>query len=258
MRLANKVAVVTGAAGGIGEATARLFAREGARVVLADILETRAAAHAADIVASGGHAVGVGCDVRAPDSVRAVINRAVATWGRLDALVNNVGVNFHAAIGDMDEDVFWECLNINLASVYRGCHCAAPVMVRQGGGSIVNISSVQAIMGFRTFSAYATAKAGILGLTRQMAVDYGAAGIRVNAILPGGVDTPMNWAETLGQDRAEVRRRSAARNALPRIGEPLDVAYGALYLASDEAAWVTGHSLVIDGGLSIAGSRQDE
>ena len=162
-RLAGKVAVVTGAAGGIGEATARLLAREGARVVLADYMGEAVTAHAADIGRAGGEAVGVTADVRVMDDVRRAIETATDRWDRLDVLHNNVGVNFHAPIGEASEEHFLECLNINLLSVYRGCHVAAPIMQAQGGGSIINTSSVQGIMGFDTYSAYASAKAGMLG-----------------------------------------------------------------------------------------------
>lgn len=259
MRLENKVAVVTGAAGGIGAATARLFAREGAKVVLADYMGERAQANAKAIVADGGAAIGLEFDARQSADVERVIQAALDTWGRLDVLHNNVGVNFHDLVGDASEAHFLECLNINLLSVYRGCHFAAPVMQRQVGGSIINTSSVQALMGFRTFAAYATAKAGILGLTRQMAVDYAPSKIRINAILPGGVDTPMWRAEaaTLPDINTAIAE-SAARIPLGRLGTPDDIAYCALYLASDESAWVTGQSFVIDGGLSIAGNRPNE
>ena len=224
-RLAGKVAVVTGAAGGIGEATARLFAREGARVVLADYMGEAVAAHAADIEQAGGQAVGVTADVREMADVRRAIETATDRWGRLDVLHNNVGVNFHALIGEASEEHFLECLNINLLSVYRGCHVAAPIMQAQGGGSIINTSSVQGIMGFDTYSAYASAKAGMLGLTRQMAVDYGCHGIRVNAVLPGGIDTPMWRAEVAAvPDIQALIDESASRIPLQRIGEAEDIA----------------------------------
>ena len=240
-RLAGKVAVVTGAAGGIGESTARLFAREGARVVLADYMGEAVAAHAADIEEGGGQAVGVTADVREMDDVRRAIETATDRWGRLDVLHNNVGVNFHALIGEASEEHFLECLNINLLSVYRGCHVAAPIMQAQGGGSIINTSSVQGIMGFDTYSAYASAKAGMLGLTRQMAVDYGCHGIRVNAVLPGGIDTPMWRAEVAAvPDIQALIDESASRIPLQRIGEADDIANAVLFLASDESSYVTG------------------
>ena len=258
-RLAERVAVVTGAAGGIGEATARLMAHEGASVVLADYMGDRVADHAADIRSTGSNAVGIETDVRDLNEVRRVIETATDYFGRIDILHNNVGVNFHNLVGDASEEHFLECLNINLLSVYRGCHVAAPIMKAQGSGSIINTSSVQGLMGFRTFAAYATAKAGILGLTRQMAVDYGPSGIRVNAVLPGAVDTPMWRAEVATTtDYAAEIEASAQRTPLQRIGTPEDIAQAVLYLASDASSFVTGQQLVVDGGFSIAGSRPNE
>ena len=258
-RLTGKTALVTGAAGGIGEATARLFANEGASVVLADYMGDRVLAHAATIQPEAGEVVGIQMDARDSAAVQQAIDVATDRWGRLDILHNNVGVNFHAPIGEATEDHFIECLNINLLSVYRGCHAAAPVMQAQGNGSIINTSSVQGIMGFNTYSAYATAKAGMLGLTRQMAVDYGPFGIRVNAVLPGAVDTPMWRAEVATvPDHREVVQASARRVPLQRIGTAQDIAHAVLYLASDDASFVTGQQLVVDGGLSIAGSRPNE
>ena len=257
-RLADRVAVITGAAGGIGEATARLLAHEGASVVLADYMGGRVADHAADLRNAGHNAVGVATDVRDLHQVRRAIETATDRFGRLDILHNNVGVNFHNLIGDASEEHFLECLNINLLSVYRGCHVAAPIMKAQGRGSIINTSSVQGLMGFRTFAAYATAKAGILGLTRQMAVDYGPSGIRVNTVLPGAVDTPMWRAEVATTDYAAEIKASAQRTPLQRIGTPEDIAQAVLYLASDASTFVTGQQLVVDGGLSIAGSRPND
>lgn len=258
-RLADRVAVITGAAGGIGEATARLLAHEGASVVLADYMGDRVADHATDLRNAGHNAVGVATDVRDLHQVRRAIETATDRFGRLDILHNNVGVNFHNLIGDASEEHFLECLNINLLSVYRGCHVAAPIMKAQGRGSIINTSSVQGLMGFRTFAAYATAKAGILGLTRQMAVDYGPSGIRVNTVLPGAIDTPMWRAEVATTtDYAAEIEASAQRTPLQRIGTPEDIAQAVLYLASDASSFITGQQLVVDGGLSIAGSRPND
>ena len=257
MRLADKVVVVTGAASGIGAASAQRFSKEGARVVLADILEDEAHAKAEIINARGGTAVAIKCDVRQADDVHRAVKTAVDRWGRLDVMFNNAGVNVHGLVGDMSEEAFFECIDLNLASVYRGCHFAAPIMERQHGGSIINTSSIQAVRGFWTFPAYAAAKAGILGLTRQIAVDYGKAGVRVNAILPGAINTPMSQAELLhmGKNALETNDRVPL---LSRWGTPEEVASTALFLASDDSSYITGQSILVDGGFSIAGTRPGE
>ena len=254
MRLEGKVAVVTGAATGIGRAAAVLFAREGARVVFGDVNDVEADETLRLVGQAGGDAIFVHCDVRQGDDVRRLVAAAVTTHGRLDVMMNNVGVNFYGKVHETSEEDWAACLNLNLGGVYRGMREAIPHLLRGGGGSIVNTASNQGLVAFNGFAAYAAAKGGIVQLTRQAALDYAPDGIRVNCICPGAVRTPMN-PELLDPslDGGARLERSSSRIPMLRIGEPEEIAQAALYLASDESSWMTGLALVIDGGVTIKG-----
>ncbi|HXG02933.1 MAG TPA: SDR family NAD(P)-dependent oxidoreductase [Candidatus Binatia bacterium] len=250
-RLAGKVAVVTGAGSrgpevGNGKATAVLFAREGARVLCVDLVKERAEETAALIAGEGGEAHPFVADVARRDDTRAMVAAAVERWGGLDILHNNVGIESRLDLMDLTEAEWDRVMAVDLKSMFLATQAAVPALTARGGGAVVCVSSVAALRGHGR-TAYAAAKAGVIGLVRSLAVQLGPRGIRVNAIAPGRVWTPM--VEDLGPEARERRRRSAP---LGTEGTAWDVAWGAVYLASDEARWVTGHTLVIDAGLSVA------
>jgi NAD(P)-dependent dehydrogenase (short-subunit alcohol dehydrogenase family) len=244
MRLKDKVAVVTGAAHGMGEAEARLFAAEGAKTVVADILGEAAAAIAADIRAAGGEAIAVTIDVTSEPQWQALIARTLATYGRLDILVNNAGIS-SSSVGEPDGLAGWQRLiAVNQTSVFLGTKLAAEQMAKTGGGSIVNISSIMGFVGGSSgHPAYCASKGAVRIYTKAAAVRYGPRGVRVNSVHPGYMP-PMLNATNAGE-----RVDKVALTPLRRLGEPIEVAYGVLFLASDEASFVTGTELVIDGGF---------
>ena len=243
MRLQDKVAIVTGAAHGMGEAEARLFAREGARVVVADMLAEKGEAVAADIRAGGGTAMFAAIDVSREADWQALIAATLAAYGRLDILVNNAGIS-GSSVGDPDSTEGWHrIIAINQTSVFLGTKLAAEQMMAGGGGSIVNISSIMGFVGSDSgHPAYHASKGAVRIYSKAAAVRYGPRGVRVNTVHPGYMPAMLN--STNGNERAD----KIAQTPLRRLGEPLDVAYGVLFLASDEAAFVTGTELVIDGG----------
>jgi NAD(P)-dependent dehydrogenase (short-subunit alcohol dehydrogenase family) len=260
MRLEQKVAIVTGGANGIGRATAVLFAREGASVVVADRDAAAGAACVREIGTAGGTAHFVETDVSSDASVSALVAATVERFGGVDVLVNCAGVDVLASVVDTEPERWHRVLDVNLASVYRTCRAAIPHMIRHGGGAIVNVASLQGMFGWPHYAAYAASKAGIIGLTRQVAVDYADANIRSNAISPGGIATALgeNSARLEPALAADPAPLAAAQDDAPAAppsrlrwpGRPEDVAYAALYLASDEAAHISAHNLVVDGGAS--------
>jgi NAD(P)-dependent dehydrogenase (short-subunit alcohol dehydrogenase family) len=254
MRLAGKVAVIAGAATGIGRATAVTFAREGATVVFGDVNDAEAQETLRLAMAEDGAVEFVHCDVQVGEDVKNLVDTAARMHGRVDVMFNNVGVNFFGKVHETSEEEWARCLNLNLAGVFRGMKYAIPYMLEQGGGSIINTASVQGLVAFNGFAAYAAAKGGIVQLTRQSAFDYAPDKIRINCICPGTIRTPMNpeiFDPSL--DGGERLRRSGSRTPLGRVGEAQDIANAALYLASDEAEWVTGHIMVVDGGIVVKG-----
>ena len=244
MRLKDKVAIVTGGAHGMGEAEARLFAKEGAAVVVADRLEKEGQAVAADICASQGRAIFVPIDVTSETDWQNLIARTIAAYGRLDILVNNAGIS-GSAVGPHDELAGWtRLLEVNATSVFLGTKLAAAEMAKTGGGSIVNISS---IMGFvanaEGHPGYSASKGAVWLYTKSAAVRYGPSGVRVNSVHPGYLP-PMLNATNQGMRESKIEA-----TPLRRLGEAIDVAWGVLFLASDEASFITGTELVIDGGF---------
>jgi len=243
MRLAGKVAIITGAAGSMGAEEARLFAREGAKVVVADVVQADAEAVAAAIRDAGGEAMFQHLDVTDDSSWERVIAATVARYGRLDILVNNAGISSSAA-GDRDGEEGWDLLlNTNAKSVFLGTRRAAKEMAKTGGGSIVNISSMLAMVGSATnHPAYHASKAAVRNYTKAAAVRYGPLNIRVNSVHPGLLP-PMRNATHVTSRLAQI-----AQIPLGRAGEAIEVAHGVLFLASDEASFITAAELTIDGG----------
>jgi NAD(P)-dependent dehydrogenase (short-subunit alcohol dehydrogenase family) len=245
--LSGKVGVITGAASGVGRATALRFAAEGARVVVADYNEPAGQAVARELAEAGGEALAVKVDVSRAAEVEAMVAATVAEFGRLDVLFNNAAV---ALVGrdnrvtEIAEDVWDYVLSVNLKGVYLSCKHAIPVMAANGGGSVINNVSIAALVAEPDLDAYTAAKGGVLSLSRSVAANYAPQGIRCNSICPGLIRTPMAAGIS-----ADVLERFE-RETLLAIGEPEDVAHLVVYLASDEARYVTGATFVIDGGYT--------
>lgn len=250
-RIAGKVAYITGAGTGIGRAAAQLFAREGATIVIAEYNETNGLAVAEAINASGGKATFVRTDVTNEESVRESIAAAVEFAGRIDVLYNNAGgsSSVDAQVTDCPVEEFWRTVNVDLFGTWVTCKYGIAAMMRTGGGSVINSSSVFALVGTRGKDAYTAAKGGISAITRSMAVEYAPHGIRVNALAPAVTKTPRVIG--LLEAQPEVLHKTSERQLLGLI-EPGDVALTALYLASDESKMTTGQIFPIDGGFSIS------
>ena len=250
-RLLGKVAIVTGAATGIGRATAVLFAREGAKVVVADINEGAGQETVQEIVRSGGEAAFVCMDVCHDSDVERMVRTAVERYGKLNVLTNNAGILKYGTVENTPPEDWHRVIDTNLSSVYRCCRHAIPAMTKSGPGAITNIASVQGVAGFQNAAAYAASKGGIIALTRQIARDFAVNSIRVNCICPGVVLTPI-FGSALDSplNREAMLNEMADHSQLGTYGLPEDIAYAALYLASDESAFVTGAALVVDGGLT--------
>ncbi len=248
-RFAGRTAIVTAAGSGIGAATARRFAQEGACVVVADLSGKRAEATASAIVADGGQAVWIKMDASEPDAVQATVQLALDRWGRIDVLVNNAGYGEPALLADCSLESWNRTLAVTLTSVFLGLKYGLPVMRRQGRGVVVNTASISGTAGDYGMAAYNAAKAGVINLTRAAALECARDGIRVNCVCPGGIDTRVT--QVLAGDRAdEARRAMAAVHPLGRMGEADEIANTILFLASDEASFITGAALVADGGLT--------
>jgi NAD(P)-dependent dehydrogenase (short-subunit alcohol dehydrogenase family) len=249
-RLTGKVAIVTGAGSrgpglGNGKATAILFAREGARVLCVDRVAERAEETVALVRAEGGEAAAHAADVTQAAECEGMVAAALARWGGLDILHNNVGIESRKDLLDVSEAEWDQVMAVDLKSMFLATRSAVPRLIERGGGAIICVSSVAALRGHGR-TAYAAAKAGVLGFVRSLAVQLGPQGVRINAIAPGMVWTPM--VEALGEAARERRRQAAP---LGTEGTGWDVGWSAVYLASDEARWVTGQTLVIDGGLTM-------
>jgi NAD(P)-dependent dehydrogenase (short-subunit alcohol dehydrogenase family) len=252
--LRDKIALITGAASGIGAAAARLFADEGAALAVMDIDETGGAAVARDITGRGGRALFVAGDVSDAEDCARAVKQTVETFGGLDVLFNNAGTIRRASVLEIDEKEWDHAMAVNVKSVYLMSRHAIPVMQEAGGGSIINTSSGWGLAGGRRAVSYCASKGAVVLLTKAMALDHGAQNIRVNCVCPGDTDTPMlrHEAEQLGEPVGQFLAEAADR-PLRRILSPEDVARAALYLASDASASVTGISLVVDGG-GLAGA----
>jgi len=247
-KLEGKVALITGAASGIGRATALLFAQEGAKLVAVDIDETKGQQVIEEISGMGGKAVFVRADVSKPEDVKAMVQTAVETYGRLDVLFNNAGImGEQGPIVDQTVKNWNRVLAINLTGVFLGMKYGIPAMLKGGGGSIINTSSAAGLVGFAGICAYCASKGGVIQLTKGVALEYAQQGIRVNAICPGTCLTPM--AEGLmAAGGEEVRKYLEAQQPIGRFGHPEEVAQMALFLASDESSFCTGAPFIVDGG----------
>ena len=251
MRLKGKVCIVTGGGSGIGRATCLLFAKEGASVVVADKRQEAAEAVAAEGAAAGATMLPTMMDVSRDDDAQRVVHQTVVAFGRLDVLVNNAGYGFAGTVVDTDEEAWDDLMAVNVRGVYLCSKHAIPAMAKNGGGAIVNTASVVAAVGIRNRAAYCASKGAVAALTRAIAIDHVAEGIRCNAVAPGTIDTPY-FDEILRKSpvAADSRKALEARQLLGRLGTPEEIAAGILFLASDESRFATGTILTIDGGMT--------
>jgi NAD(P)-dependent dehydrogenase (short-subunit alcohol dehydrogenase family) len=252
MRLDGKVTIITGGGSGMGRTAAELFAKEGARVVVADFSEASGRETVARVEAAGGRATFVKADVSNEDDARGMVQHAVATFGRVDALYNNAGVMPEADHSVIDTDVAtWDqVMAVNVRGVFLGCKYAIPQMLDQGSGSIINIASFVAILGCSVpQDAYTASKGAVLALTRSLAVQFAGRGVRSNAISPGPIETPLLMDWLLKDEAAKQLRLN--RNPSGRFGKPEEIVNVGIYLASDESRWTNGSNFVIDGGITV-------
>jgi NAD(P)-dependent dehydrogenase (short-subunit alcohol dehydrogenase family) len=251
MRLKEKVALVTGAASGIGRATAMLFGQEGAKVMCADLDAEGAERVAQQIAGSGGEAASTQADVSQAADVQRMIQETVERWDRMDVLVNNAGIVFLLPVTQVPEEQWDQLMNVNLKGVYLGCKYGIPQMVGQGKGTIVNTASIAGLRGFATYDTYCASKGGVVQLTKALAVEFARMNIRVNCVCPSIIDTAMldGGVVEMGMDKTEFVALAGQAHPMGRIGRAEEVAAAILFLASEEASFITGVALPVDGGL---------
>ena len=250
-RLAGKVCIVTGGGSGIGRAICLLFGQEGAEVIAADKNPESAAHTVSKLERLGGRGTSLEVDVSLAHSVSGMVDAVVERYGRIDVLVNNAGFGFAATVVETEEADWDRLMSVNLKGVYLGCKYAVPVMICQGGGSIVNTASAAGLVGVPGRAAYCASKGGVIAMTRAMAIDHVGDGVRINCIAPGTVDSPyFDEIFAASEDPAALRRLMEARHPMGRLGTTDEVARGVLYLASDDSSFVTGSVLSVDGGMT--------
>ena len=251
MRLEGKVCIITGGGSGIGRATALVFAREGATLVIADKRKAAADAVAAECGDAGAEAIAIETDVSRAEDTERMVAETVAAFGRLDVLINNAGYGIAGSILDTEPDDWDALMSVNVRGVFLCARAAIPAMKANGGGAIVNTASVVANVGIRNRAAYVASKGAVAALTRAIAVDHVGDGIRCNAVAPGTIDTPY-FDDMLREapNAAELRRGLESRQLFDRLGTPEEIADAILFLANDESKFATGSILVIDGGMS--------
>ena len=254
MRLESKVALITGGGSGIGRACAEMFAHEGARVAVSDISLEQAQATTQFVTSHGGEAIAISGDVSVGDDAQNMVSATVEKFGKLDVLVNSAGVSARNALpkGSSPEEIWDKVIDVNLKGTYMVSWHAVPEMAKSGGGSIINLSSIMGLVGYPVgmgggFNPYNPSKGGVLQFTRNLAIDSASKNVRVNCICPGYVET--NLTSALTKD-AEALSRLETLHPIGRLGQPEEIAYAALYLASDESGFVTGTPLVVDGGYT--------
>ncbi len=258
MRLAKKRAIVTGGASGIGYAIVERFLQEGAAVAFCDIDGDAAQRAAKALSVGGGRVVGLVADVSNSADCKKAVDEAVRFLEGLDVLVNNAGIDIKGTVVELSDEDWERQIAVNLGGVYRMSKHAVPEIIKSGGGAVVNIGSIAAFLGYPRLAAYGASKGGVVQLTRAMAVDFAKHNIRVNSVNPGVVDTPLleHACKTLAGPNGDwqaAKRDYLAGQLLPRAAQPSEIAAAVLYLASDEAAFVTGSALMIDGGYQIQG-----
>jgi dihydroanticapsin dehydrogenase len=258
MRLTNKRALVTGGASGIGYAIVERFLKEGAAVVFCDIATEATERAEKTLSAGGGKVRGVIADVTKSAECKKAVDEAVRFLGGLDILVNNAGIDVKGTVAEISEEDWERQIAVNLGGVYRMSKYALPEIIKAGGGAVVNMGSIAAFLGYSRLAAYGASKGAVVQLTRNMAVDFAKHNVRVNSVNPGVVDTPLleHACKTIAGPNGDwqaVKRDYLAGQLLPRAAQPSEIAAAVLYLASDEAGFVTGSALMIDGGYQIQG-----
>ena len=249
-RLEGKIAIITGAADGIGLAISQAFAKEGATVVMGDINDLKCNEEADKILNQNQKALSLLCDVGETDSVKRMVKTCIENYGRIDILINNAAIAISGNITEMSDEDWDRLMNVNLKGVFRCIRACMPHMISAENGSIINIASGQAHRSFDDWTAYASAKGGMISMTNQLAWQFGNKNIRFNTISPGAILTPMA-AERIKNEGEEYLKASEHQAAMLRLGKPNEVAMAAVFLASDESSFVTGDEMYVDGGFSI-------